>query len=110
MDVMITFNVSTDLDVASGARGNIVKIVLDSREEITSKSSQVMELHYPATYVLFRMIRTKVDALDGLESGVLPITPLTKTFSVMTASGNKITVTGHQLPITPAYIFADYRS
>jgi len=28
----------------------------------------------------------------------------------MTASGNKITVTGQQLPITPAYIFADYRS
>jgi len=56
MDVMITFNVSTDLDVASGARGNIVKIVLDAREEINSKSSQVMELHYPATYVLVRMI------------------------------------------------------
>jgi len=110
MDVMITSNVSTDLDVASGARGNTVKIILDAREEITSKSSQVMELHYPTTYVLVRMIRTKVDELDGLESGVLPITPPTKTFSVTTARGNKITVTGQQLPITPAYIFADYRS
>ena len=56
------------------------------------------------------MLQTKVDALDGLESGVLPITPLTKTFSVVTASSKKITVTCQQLPITPAYAFTDYRS
>ncbi|KIM66471.1 hypothetical protein SCLCIDRAFT_110575 [Scleroderma citrinum Foug A] len=56
------------------------------------------------------MIRTKAHALEDLENSVLPITPLTKTFSVITASSNKITVTRQQLPVTPAYAFTDYHS
>ncbi|KIM63767.1 hypothetical protein SCLCIDRAFT_1213927 [Scleroderma citrinum Foug A] len=44
-----------------------------------------------SAYVLVRMIRTKAEALNGLESGVLPIIPLRQ-----------------QLPITPAYAFTDY--
>jgi len=56
------------------------------------------------------MIRTKAVALQSLATGVLPITPLVKTFSVVTASGNKITVAREQLPVTPAYAFTDYRS
>jgi len=57
-----------------------------------------------------RMAHTKLDALEALESGVLPITPLRKTFSMTTASRNKITVTRQQLPVMPAYAFADYCS
>jgi len=37
MNVMVTSNVSTDLAIANGARGNTVEIVLDVREEIKSK-------------------------------------------------------------------------
>ena len=37
MNVMVTFNVSTDLAVANGARRNTVEIILDVREEIKSK-------------------------------------------------------------------------
>ena len=110
MEVMVTFNVSTDLDVANGARGHIVDIVLDAREHISMEPSQTIQLQYPPVYVLVRMARTKVDALEGLESGVLPITPLSKTFSVTTARGKKITVTRQQLPVTPAYAFTDYCS
>jgi len=44
------------------------------------------------------------------ESGVLPITLLTKTFSVVNGNGKKVTVTRQQLPITPAYAFTDYHS
>ena len=29
MKVMVTFNIETDLDIANGARGEIIKIVLD---------------------------------------------------------------------------------
>jgi len=61
MEIMVTINVSTDLDVTNGA-------------------------------------------------GVLPITPLTKTFSVVNGNGKKVTVTRQQLPITPAYAFTDYHS
>ena len=56
------------------------------------------------------MIHTKVDILEGLASGVLPITPLTKTFSVLTGSGKKLTVSRQQIPITPVYAFTNYRS
>jgi len=110
MEVMVTFNVSMDLDVANGARGHIVDIMLDAQEHISTESLQTIQLQYPPVYVLVRMARTKVDALEGLESGVLPITPLNKTFSVTTASGKKITVTRQQLPVTPEYTFTDYHS
>ncbi|KIM60057.1 hypothetical protein SCLCIDRAFT_125049 [Scleroderma citrinum Foug A] len=56
------------------------------------------------------MIHTKADILEGLASGVLPITPLTKTFSVLTGSGKKLTVSRQQIPITPVYTFTNYRS
>ena len=110
MEVMVTFNVSTDLDVANGAHGVIVDIVLDGHEEINSDSSQTINLQHPPIYILVRMIRTKAHTLEDLKNGVLPITPLTKTFSVITASSNKITVMRQQLPVTPAYAFIDYRS
>ena len=110
MEVMVTFNVSTNLDVANGTRGQVVDIVVDAREEISASNTQTKVLQYPPVYILIRMLHTKADALNGLESGILPITPLTKTFSVVTASSKKITVTCQQLPITPAYAFTDYRS
>jgi len=82
MEVMVTFNVSTDLDVANGARGHIVDIVLDAREEMSTVPSLTKMLQYPPLYILVRMIRTKADPLPGLlETGVLPITPMMRTFS-----------------------------
>lgn len=61
-------------------------------------------------HILVRMLRTKAEPLDGLERGLLPITPLSKTFCLSTASGKQVTVTRQQLPITPAYTFTDYCS
>ena len=110
MEVMVTFNVSTDLDMANGARGHIVDIILDPREERDIPAGKHMELQYPPAYVLVQMIRTRASTLDGLQPGVLPITPLSRTFTITTANGNKPTVTRQQLPITPAYAFTDYRS
>jgi len=53
-----------------------------------------IELQYcPLLYILVRMIRTKADALVDLASGVLPITPLIKTLSMIMASGKEVTVT-----------------
>lgn len=88
--------------------GHVIKIVLDARGQISSSTSQVIELQYPPAYVLVRMIRTKAEALNGLESGVLPIIPLSKNFSIVRADGVKVMVTRQQLPITPAYAFTDY--
>ena len=47
-------------------------IVLDERKRRQEEFS-----------VLVSMSRTKVSALDGLKSGVLPVAPLTRTFAVL---------------------------
>ena len=70
------FNVSMDLDMANGARGHIVDIVLDEREEDGGERTDCMRLQYPPLYVLVAMNRTKASALPELEHGVLPVAPL----------------------------------
>ena len=82
MEVMVTFNVAMDLDLANGARGHIVDIVLNEREEAPNERTHYMRLRYPPLYVLVSMNRTKANALEGLEAGVLPVAPLTRTFVV----------------------------
>ena len=44
---MVTFNMSTDLDMANGAQGHIVDIILDPREERDIPAGKHMELQYP---------------------------------------------------------------
>jgi hypothetical protein len=41
MKVMVTINVEIDLDIANGARGEIIKIVLDERETAFSALHQL---------------------------------------------------------------------
>lgn len=60
MKVMVTFNVETDLDIANGAWGEIVKIVLDDREPRYSPSDPIVHLIFPPAYVLVKMQNTKV--------------------------------------------------
>ena len=42
MKVMVTFNVKTDLDIANGARGEIIKIVLDENESNYSPTHSII--------------------------------------------------------------------
>ena len=42
MKVMVTFNVKTDLDIANGARGEIIKIVLDENESNYSPTHPII--------------------------------------------------------------------
>ena len=53
-------------------------------------------------YMLVPMNQMKASTLDGLEPGVLPVAPLTRTFTVASANGKRISISGQQLPITPA--------
>ena len=110
MEVMVTFNVSTNLDMANGARGHIVDIVLDEKEQAPEGRTHFMRLEYPPLYVLVAMNRTKATPLDGLEAGVLPIAPQSRSFTVTSAKGKRISISRQQLPITPAYTFTDYRA
>ncbi|KAJ3770705.1 hypothetical protein FB446DRAFT_627269, partial [Lentinula raphanica] len=58
MKVMVTSNVKTDLDVANGARGEIVDIILDPRETPVPDSAEIV-LQYIPKYVLVKMDRTR---------------------------------------------------
>ncbi|KIN98995.1 hypothetical protein M404DRAFT_156256 [Pisolithus tinctorius Marx 270] len=96
--------------MANGARGHIVDIVLDPRECVQPSPSHQIVLQYPPAFVLLEMKHTKAGSLPGLPSGVLPVTPLSRTFTITMTSGSKCTVTRIQLPITPAFAFTDYRA
>ena len=108
--VMVTLNIHTDMDVANGVRGKIEAIILDGRERVTTTDkTQSIRLKYPPRYILVRLDRTKAPLLQDLAQNVIPIIPVTKTFS-MTKNGQKLTVSRTQLPLTLAYAFTDYRS
>ncbi|KAG1787287.1 uncharacterized protein HD556DRAFT_1247072 [Suillus plorans] len=106
---MVTFNIETDLDVANGARGEVVEIVLDEHKLNFSLRNAVVELHYPPAYILIKLNRTKAEVLENLDSGVLPLVPMQRTFRIM-IGGHEEVVTRMQLPLTPAYAFTDYQS
>lgn len=81
------FIVSTDLDSEWSARAHS-DIVPDEREETPAGRIHCVQLQCPL-YVLVAMNRTKVSAFDGVESGVIPLTPLTRTFAVASANGER---------------------
>jgi len=110
MEVMVTYNVVTDLDVTNGARGVVEKIVLDPKEEAYSAEQTDVKLCYPPAYVLVHLYRTKAQTLEGLDDGVVPLAPLMKPFTIRMSDGKTKTISRTQLPITPAYAFTDYRS
>src|SRR5258708_40117277 len=111
MKVMVTLNMETDLDIANGARGEIIgiKIVLDERETVFSPLAPIVELTYPPAYILVKMNRTKAVQLESFDKDVLPLVPLERTFTVAHSREHK-SIIRRQLPITPAYAFTDYRS
>ena len=109
MKVMVTFNIETDLDVANGARGEIVEIKLDERETQITHASSTNHLQYPPLYILVRLGRTKASQLHSLEKNVVPIVPMQRSFKIYDNDVEK-NISRQQLPITAAYAFTDYRS
>ena len=107
--VMATFNVEMDLDVANGARGEIIKIVLDENKSNYSPAQSIVRLKYPPAYVLIRMKLSRVSSLEGLEQNIIPLMPMEHTFLITQGSQSK-TVVRKQLLLTTAYAFTDYRS
>lgn len=65
--VMVTLNLSTELDVTNGVRGEVEAIVLDKREHIvTTEQDHIVHLQYPPRYVLVMLECTKAPPLKGL--------------------------------------------
>jgi hypothetical protein len=106
--VMVTFNINTNIDIANGARGEVVKVVVDDRDAATiGENGSVVELKYPPVYVLVKLLKTRATALQDLE-GVVPITAIAGSFKI--DDGIEKRVTRIQMPLTGADAFTDYRS
>jgi hypothetical protein len=113
-EVMVIQNIETDLDMANGSRGRIVDIVLHPEEPTPLEHETTVTLQNLPVYILVKLERTRVQGLDGLEDGVVPILPRQQTMriSVQQKRGSAVsrTVKREQYPLTLAYAFTDYRS
>ncbi len=113
MQVMVTSNIQTDLDLANGARGVIVGIVLHPDEPPAGEGCVVRLQHVPS-YVLVKMHRTRASKLDDLDDGVVPVEPIETRMQIQVSlpgkPSAKCSVCRRQFPITAAYAFTDYRS
>ncbi|KAJ3008597.1 hypothetical protein NUW54_g3090 [Trametes sanguinea] len=114
MQVMVTTNIETDLDVANGARGEVVKIILHP-DEPEHGDEPVVRLQYPPVYILVRLHRTRATRLEGLEERVIPVEPVRATMQIQvkprgSSKSVRRSVQRRQFPITGAYAFTDYQS
>lgn len=111
MKCMVTFNVSTNADITNGARGVVHDIVLRSEEDVERRGRGIVKLKRLPAYVLVKLDRTRAIALPGFPTGVIPVVPMEKTFSIVSATRRRaITVKRLQFPLTAAYAFTDYRA
>ena len=58
MQVMVTDNLETDLDITNGARGEIVGIVLD-KDEPPVGDLPIVKLKHLLAYILVKLSRTR---------------------------------------------------
>ena len=114
MQVMVTQNVQTDLDITNGARGTVVDILLSPDEPRISQIEPVVKLKHLPVCVLVKLNCTRATQLKDLEESVIPVEPASKTFQIKCKSAEaKVisrTVRRRQFPMTAAYAFTDYRS
>jgi hypothetical protein len=113
MEVMVTRNIETDLDIINGAWGTVVNIFLHPEEPPHDEEESLTTLKYPPAFILVKLNRTRASQLKGLEESVIPIDPITKTFRIdVHENGAKVTRTmsRRQLPVTAAYASTYYRA
>ena len=112
---MVTVNIHTDLDIVNGTRGRIVDIILDPGEDAIPEGVKEVRLKKPPCYVLVELDNTRLEALPGLDKGVVSIVPISKDIMIeekdtQTGAISKKTIRKTQLPITAVYALTDYRS
>ena len=107
---MVTWNISTDADLANSAWGDIVDIVLDPREEVESAKGTNVCLKYPPAMILFKPTNKCTIKFPGLAEGLIPLFLTESSFSIEMSSGSKISITRRQLALTASYLFTDYRA
>ncbi|KAG8746743.1 hypothetical protein FRC10_003726 [Ceratobasidium sp. 414] len=120
MQIIVTLNIQTELDLANGARSTITGMVLDPNEPEFESTAPVVRLKRLPLYILVKMPQhTRAMTLPGLDPmPPPPIVPASKGFKItmdIRARNGRVervpkTVRRSQFPITPAYAFTDYRA
>jgi ATP-dependent exoDNAse (exonuclease V) alpha subunit len=122
MKAMITFNISTEGDLANGTRGTIEDIILDPREDVLEPDDDgTIKLKYPPALILFKPeggSQISASFVDDrphfplqVPDGQVPIAPTTSIpFSVAMNDASKITVIRRQYALTAAYALTDIKS
>jgi hypothetical protein len=83
MQVMVTFNVETDLNIVHGSCGEITKVILDDCEPAFSHTAVIVKLTYPLPYLLIKLNHTKSVQLDGLEKNIILLIPMEHTSTII---------------------------
>jgi len=113
MEIMVTRNIETDLDITNGARGTVVDIFLHPDEPAHDEEAMSTTLAYPPVFILVKLNRTRASQLKGLDESVIPVEPITKTFRIdVHENGTNLTrtISRRQLPVTAAYASTDYQA
>ncbi|RDB26275.1 ATP-dependent DNA helicase pfh1 [Hypsizygus marmoreus] len=112
MNIMVTFNIATEADLANGTRAIVENIVLDPRDQFVQPDqvSGVITLRHPPAMVTIRPCRGTFPSIPGMESGILPVFPSEGNFTLQAGNGQITKLKRRQLAITGAYAFTDYKS
>ena len=108
--LLVTGNINLDADLASGARGSIVDIVLHPDEPAVDSRKSVTQLQYPPSIILVKLDKTRT---TGTES-VVPVAPIRRNIRISRkgTTNTSISTTVHevQLLVTAAYACTGYRA
>ena len=110
MKAMVTWNISTDADLANGARGEVVDIVLNQWEDPSMVEGTNVLLKYPPIMMLIKPVNKSKIKFPGLSAGLIPISPAESTFSIKLPLAAKTTITRRWIALTASYSLTNYRS
>jgi hypothetical protein len=90
MKAMVLLNLATEADIANGTRGVIHDIILDERDKPhIDQQNGTVNLRYPPAMILFKPDRETTIKFQGIELGLIPITPSEASFTVEAENGKK---------------------
>src|SRR6266436_9720220 len=90
LKVMVTHNIDTTHQIANGAQGEIVRIILDPCEDPKEQDgAQDVELSYPPACVLIQLNSYALMSIQDLDPAVIPIFAIYQSFQISMQSAGE---------------------
>ncbi|KAI9435786.1 hypothetical protein H4582DRAFT_1817282 [Lactarius indigo] len=96
------------IHLAVGMKVMILENIAPNAEVLEDENANTIRLHFPPAAIFFIPQSNRKQKIDGLPMGTVPVFPSHKKFQLGGSTGT--TVDHHQLPLTLAYAFTDYKS